>query len=175
MNAGRDGGAGGVTEAIAPLRAELLRAARQEAAQVRSRTEEQAAGRVAAARREAGELLAAARAEGLAQAAAEDKAERVKAEREARRLVLAAQGDALEELRSRAAAAARVLRDDQALLQRLRRLVRDRLGEDGTVREHPDGGFVGQAPGRRVDAGLPTLAGQAIDELGAEVERLWRQ
>ncbi|WP_346113884.1 hypothetical protein, partial [Nonomuraea maheshkhaliensis] len=102
-------------------------------------------------------------------------ADRVEGRREARRLVLSARRDALEELRSRAGSAVRDLRGDRALLHRLRDLVRDRLGAGATVTEHPDGGIVGQAPGRRVDAGLPALAARAIDELGAEVERLWHE
>lgn len=164
-----------MNDAIAPLRAELLRTARHEAGQVRSQAEEDAARHLAAARRTAAELLAAARADGLAHAATDDKADRVRVQREARRLVLAARRDALDELRSRAGSAVRDLRDDRALLHRLRDLVRDRLGAGGTMTEHPDGGIVGQAPGRRVDAGLPALAARAIDELGAEVERLWRE
>ncbi|MFG1949263.1 V-type ATP synthase subunit E family protein [Nonomuraea sp. NPDC048826] len=164
-----------MNDSIAALRAELLRTAGQEAEQVRSQAENEATGRVAAARREVGELLAAARADGLAQAAADDKAERIKVEREARRLILTARREALEELRSHAAAAASRLRDDQRLLRRLRDLVGDRLGAGHTLAAHPDGGIVGQAPGRRVDAGLPTLAARAIDEMGAEVERLWRE
>ena len=55
----------------------------------------------------------------------------------------------------------------------LRVIARAELGAAAVVREHPDGGVVAQAPGRRVDLRLATLAERAVDTLGPEVEPLW--
>lgn len=162
-----------ISQALAPLAAELLRAAREEADAVRSRAGAEAAAATAAAREQAEDLLAAARAEGLREAARQARTERIRTERETRRLVLAAQRDALDELGNRARQAAAELRQDRDLLARLRALVAERIGQDAEVTEHPDGGIVGDAPGRHIDARLPVLAERAIEELGAEVERLW--
>ncbi|WP_240777790.1 V-type ATP synthase subunit E family protein [Nonomuraea basaltis] len=162
-----------MAQAIAPLAAELLRAARQEAGQVRARANDEATTFTSTAQEQAEELVATAHAEGVAEAGDQARAEQIRMEREARRLVLAAQRGALSEFRRRARQAARELRNDPALLARLRDLVRNRVGPDALVIEHPDGGIVGEAPGRRVDAGLAALADRAIDGLGAEVERLW--
>ena len=40
---------------------------------------------------------------------------------------------------------------------------------------HPErGGVIGRRDTRTVDATLPTLAEQALEDLGAEIESLWR-
>ena len=63
--------------------------------------------------------------------------------------------------------------DRAALLDALRARVRAELGPDATVREHPDGGLVAEAPGRRLDLSLPALADDAVDALGGAAAALW--
>jgi hypothetical protein len=159
--------------ALAPVRAALLDRARADAAAALAAADTDAAAVLAEAREQAAALLREAREQGEREAAALRTREHARAGREARSVVLGAQRTALDELRRRTRVAARALRDDRALLDRLRaRLVTD-LGPDAVVREHPDGGLVADAPGRRVDASLPALADRALDGLGGEVQALW--
>ncbi len=118
-------------------------------------------------------MLAEARAEGAAAAEARARAERAGARRRARETVLAAKGEAYAELRRRARAAARALGEDPELIARLTELAGARAGVGATVARQPGGGVIAEAAGRRVDATMETLADQAVDALGAEVEILW--
>ncbi|GII75915.1 hypothetical protein Sru01_08970 [Sphaerisporangium rufum] len=165
-----------VERALAPLAAELLRRAGREAAGTAARARAEAASIDAAARREAARVLAAARESGRAEHAAEAARALAEARREGRRAVLAAQRQALEEFRRRAREAAGGLRADPgypALLRALTEAARRRGGTELAIREHPDGGVVGEGPGRRVDATLPVLADRMVDSLAGEVCRLW--
>jgi hypothetical protein len=162
--------------ALAPVREALLVRARADRDAVLTRADAQAAAVLAAARERAAALIAAARAEGEQDAAALGARYRARAQRDARAAVLRAQAAAYDELRRRSRVAVRALRDDPAypeLLAALRARTQARLGAAATVREHPDGGVVGDAPGRRLDAGLDALADAALAGLGAEVQQLW--
>jgi hypothetical protein len=159
--------------ALAPVRDALLARARADAAAALADADTDAAAVLAEAREQAAALLREAREQGEREAAALRTREHARAGREARTVVLGAQRAALEELRRRGRAAARALGEDPALLDRLRaRLLAD-LGPDAVVRDHPDGGLVAEAPGRRVDASLGALADRALDALGVEVQGLW--
>lgn len=165
-----------VRDALAPLVEALSRRVGSDTEAIRAKAEEEAAEVVAAARQEARTILADARAGGTAQARANAAAEHVRAERRARGIELTAQREALEELRARAAAAVRTLRDDPCyprLLDRLSVLTRAAGGADMVVSEHPGGGVLAEGQGRRVDCSLDALSIRAVDALGAEVERLW--
>jgi vacuolar-type H+-ATPase subunit E/Vma4 len=168
-----------VRSALAPVRAALLDRARADADAVLAEADADADEVVAAARSRAAALVAEARAEGERDAAVLAARDRARARREARAAVLRAQSRVYEELRRRSRVAVRALRDDPvypALLEALRDRARDRLGADAVVREHPDGGLVAEAPGRRgarLDATLDALTDDALDGLGGEVRRLW--
>ncbi|MGW4958323.1 V-type ATP synthase subunit E family protein [Nonomuraea sp. NPDC004186] len=163
-------------DALAPLTEALSRQVGIDARAIIAGAEEEAAELVAAARQEARTVLADARADGAAQAKADAVTERIHAERRARGMELAAQREALDELRARSAAAVRALRDDPCyprLLDRLGALARAAGGADLTVKEQLDGGVLAEGHGRRVDCTLGALAVRAVDALGAELERLW--
>jgi hypothetical protein len=166
----------GVRSALEPVRAALLASARADADRLRAEAAAEADRVRAAARTRADAILAEARLLGAADGAVLVAAEQARARRRARELVLAAERQAYEELRARARAAARALREDPgypALRERLSRLALTAAGEGALVSEHPDGGVVAEAPGRRVDCTLDGFAARAVDALGGEVTGLW--
>ncbi|WP_433213304.1 hypothetical protein [Microtetraspora malaysiensis] len=166
----------GITDALAPVSTTLLRRARLDADALLDAAGDDAARTLAAARRTAQDMIDEARESGTAEARARADAVRVRAGRHARGIELAARREVLLELRRRAVAAVLALRDDPCyprLVERLRELARESGGADLIVREHPDGGVVGEGRGLRVDCSLGALAGRAVDALGAEAERLW--
>ncbi|WP_067138838.1 hypothetical protein [Microtetraspora malaysiensis] len=166
----------GITDALAPVSTALLRRARLDADALLDAAGDDAARTLAAARRTAQDMIDEARESGTAEARARADAVRVRAGRHARGIELAARREVLLELRRRAVAAVLALRDDPCyprLVERLRELARESGGADLIVREHPDGGVVGEGRGLRVDCSLGALAGRAVDALGAEAERLW--
>ena len=131
---------------------------------------------VARARAEAEAIRADARTQGEADAEAVLVAERARARRQARAVVLAAQRESYAALRARAVEQAATLRADPgyaAWCDRLRERIGDELGPDAVVSEHPDGGVLGEAAGRRVASTLVGLAERALDALGPDVEGLW--
>jgi vacuolar-type H+-ATPase subunit E/Vma4 len=156
----------------------LLADARAEAARLIAEADAEAREPVAAARRDADRLAERARAGGEAEGrvvAAHESAERAAA---ARREVLAARGEAYEELRVRARMAVLALRGEPgygALLERLADAARRDLGAGAQLEvDPPEGGGVrGRAGSRRVDYTLPTLAERCVDALGPELGRLW--
>ncbi len=164
------------TNALAPVRAFLLARAQAEADRARAEAATVADAVVARARQQAAVVLEQAREQGAADGAQLTAAAQAVAARRVRGLLLAAQRQAYETLRQRGRAAARALREDPdypALRERLARMARERAGPDAIVMDAPDGGVIAEAPGRRVDCSLGTLADRAVDALGAEVEGLW--
>ncbi|MGZ4544935.1 MAG: hypothetical protein ACXVXT_06045 [Blastococcus sp.] len=162
--------------ALAPVRAALLARAHAAADAVLAEADADAEAALAEARQQAAALLADARARGERDAATADARERAHARREARTTVLGAQRAAYEDLRRRGHEAARALRTGPgypALLAHLTARARAELGPTAVVREHPDGGVVAEAPGRRLDATLAALADRALDGLGPDVQGLW--
>jgi vacuolar-type H+-ATPase subunit E/Vma4 len=161
---------------LTPVREGLLAAARADADATAAAAEADAAAVVSDARAQAGAILDEARARGERDALVLEARERARARREARSTVLKAQRDAYEHLRRAARAAARRLRADPgypALVADLTARARTELGPGAVVREHPDGGVVAEAPGRRLDGTLDALADRALADLGPEVQGLW--
>jgi vacuolar-type H+-ATPase subunit E/Vma4 len=164
-------------EALAPLGTALLARARADGDAELAAADAEADAVLAAARAEADAVLAEAEAQGERDAAAVTVGEVTHARRQSRATVLGAQRAAFEELRGRSRDAVRRLReqpDYPVLLDRLRALVRSELGADAHIREDPVGGIVGESPARRLDCTLDALAERAVDQLGAEVDGLWR-
>jgi vacuolar-type H+-ATPase subunit E/Vma4 len=164
--------------ALAPVRRRLLARVGADAHHARAEAAAEAGVVLARAREQAAAILTQARARGETDGAAVAAAARARSRRDARGLLLAAQHQAYEALRQRARAAVRELGEDPGyprLRQRLERLAREQAGPHATVSEPPERGVVAEAPGRRVDCSLDTLADRAVDALGAEVEGLWAQ
>lgn len=165
-----------VTDPLAPVRDFLLARARDDAERRRGDAAAEADAVLAQARQQAAAILAEAAEQGAAKGAEVTAAAQAAAARRTRGLLLAAQRQAYEALRQRSRAAARALREDPgypALRRRLARRAREWVGRGAIVTDTPDGGVIAEAPGRRVDCSLGTLAGRAVDALGAEVEGLW--
>jgi vacuolar-type H+-ATPase subunit E/Vma4 len=156
------------TEALAPLASALLDRARRDAEAALTRADEDALATVAAARAEADALLADARAKGAADGAAVSAAERMRAERTARGMVLAAESAAREDLRMAAREAVRGLRHDPqypAMVEALQARAERELGPELTVTELEAGGILAEAGPRRVEYSLEALADDLMDRL----------
>ncbi|MGF7120587.1 V-type ATP synthase subunit E family protein [Rhodococcus sp. AG1013] len=164
------------TDALAPVRRALAAQARRDAERIRAAAAAKAAATVAEADRAAEALLAQARADGETDGDLLVAAERSRARRDARAVVLAAQREVYDELRARVRAAATELRRDPgypALRAQLARQARAVLGAGADIQDHPEGGVVGTAPGRRVVYSLPDLAEQQLTALGDAVSGVW--
>ncbi len=161
---------------LLPVREALLARARADAERLLAEGDAEADAIIARAHAEADAIRAGARAQGEADAAAVLGAERARARRQARAVVLAAQHESYEGLRARAVEQVATLRGDPGYAtwcDRLRKEVRAALGPDAAVSEHPEGGVRGEATGRRVEYTLVALAERALDALGPDVEGLW--
>lgn len=162
--------------ALAPVREGLLAQARADADATLAAADADVAAVLAEAREQAATILADARARGERDAATLEARERARARREGRSAVLQAQRVAYEELGRRGREAAQLLRADPgypALVARLTDRARAELGPGAVVREHPGGGVVAEATGRRLDDTLEALADRALADLGSEVQGLW--
>jgi vacuolar-type H+-ATPase subunit E/Vma4 len=158
--------------ALEPLRAALITRARAEAARIQAAADADAQQVMAAARDEAAAVLARARAEGEAEAGAMLATEAARSRQVARGLVLDAQRAAYDELRERARSAVRGLLEAPDRRARLAASLRARLGDQGTVRDHPDGGLLAETDdGRSIDASIGALVD--ADVSGKDVEQLW--
>ena len=162
--------------ALAPLRQELVRAARADAEAELAAAHRTAETQVAAAHAEAARLVEAARAEGdrvgemaaaatLAQARSTARARELAARRELFDALLEQVTGRLSALRTASAY------DDlrTALTTRARHL----LGPGAVLTEPPGGGVVATAPGRRVDLSLTSLARLAVELAADAAEGLW--
>jgi vacuolar-type H+-ATPase subunit E/Vma4 len=153
--------------ALDPLRDALLADARAEARSVEASAEADGSELLESARRQRETVLQEARARGGADGAMRLQAERARIQREARRLVLAAQREAYEELRRQAIVAVGELLAEPAQRARLTQALRARLGEETDVRSQPDGGLVGRSrDGRAVDGS----AEAAVDAVLAVID-----
>ncbi|WP_225829929.1 hypothetical protein [Streptomyces sp. NK08204] len=161
-------------DALDPVRAELLRAARACADEVLDRARADAEETLRAARGSAEALLAQARDLGAADGAAAADRERVRAVQDAWAVELAARGEAYAQLRAAVRAAVRrALTEGAVPRARLAATARSLLGPDARVRPAAGGGVTAEAPGRRVDLSADALADRALDRLGARAETLW--
>ncbi|MEU0112404.1 hypothetical protein ABZ137_01410 [Streptomyces bobili] len=167
---------GRTTDALHPVRAELLRAAHADADALLARAEREAAARLDQARAVARAVLDDARRQGETDGADAARDLLVRSRREARSRALSARRKPYEDLRREAAERVRELRwaDDYASLRgRLEQRARVLLGPAAEVTEDAHGGVVAQVPGRRVDLSLTASAERALDSMGAEVRSLW--
>jgi vacuolar-type H+-ATPase subunit E/Vma4 len=165
-----------VENALAPVRAYLLRGAEAEAASILAEARAQADSILGQARRGAAETVGEARARGESDAAAAAAAERSRGRDQARSIVLAARREAYLDLRARVLAAAGGLRTEpgyQGLLRRLVSMATQAAGPGAAVTVQPEGGVVARSGDIIVDCTLPRLAGLAVDELGDQVRELW--
>ena len=167
---------GEAEQALAPVRAYLLREAEAEADRILAGARAQADSIMQEARSSAAEMVDRARALGEADAAPAAAAERSRGRDQARSITLGAQRAAYQDLRGQAVAAAGGLRTEPGYPGLLSRLVAmaTRAAGDGTeVTVQPEGGVVARAPGVVVDCTLSRLAALAVDELGDQVRELW--
>ncbi len=126
----------------------------------------------AEAEHRAADIRQESRARGAADGAQRVEAQRAATRREARAVVLHAQRQAYERLRSAAVA---VVADDlarPAVRQRLHEVVGESLGPDARVEDAAGGGLDGSsADGRRVDASAARLVDLAL--AGIDLDGLW--
>ncbi|UZG55245.1 hypothetical protein [Rhodococcus opacus] len=166
----------GLADPLAPVRQTLLARARADADHTLAEADADAAAILARARSDADAIRAEARAQGESDAAAVLATHRARIRRRARAVVLAAQREAYDELRSRVVQAVVALRDDPAYgpwRDHLADHARAVLGADAVVSEPPDGGVCAETTGRRALYTLAGLAGSVLEALGSDVEGLW--
>jgi vacuolar-type H+-ATPase subunit E/Vma4 len=170
-------GAPAVCDPLDPLCAALLAQARRDADAARAAAQHEAEQALATAVADAQARRAAARAEGERDAEVVRVQQQARARRAARAVVLAAQRQALDQVRTQARAAVRAWWDDPrlgpALRQSLTARARADLGPDAVVRDHPGGGVVAQVVDRRVTYVLGDLADAALDGLGPDLGQVW--
>jgi len=169
-------GAGAGADPLAPVRAYLLRGAREEADRIAAEARAHAAAVLGQARHDAEEGDRQARARGRAEAAPLAAAERRRGRERARSIVLGAQRQAHEELRAQVLAAAVGLRDEpgyEQLLARLTAMATQTAGPGARITADPAGGVVARSAQAVVDCSLPRLAALAVDALGDRTGELW--
>jgi vacuolar-type H+-ATPase subunit E/Vma4 len=167
---------GEAEQALAPVRAYLLREAEAEAGRILAEARAQADSILLKARSDAAEVVDRAKARGEADAAPAAAAERSRGRDQTRSIVLSAQREAYRDLRAQVIAAARSLQTEpgyQGLLGKLATMATRAAGPGAVVTVQPEGGVVARSAGVVVDCTLPRLAGLAVDELGDQVRELW--
>lgn len=161
-------------DALDPVRAELLRAARASADAVLERARADAEEVLAEARATAEAVRARARELGAADGADAADRERTRAVQDAWAVELAARAEAYAELRARIRdGVRRALAGDAVPRHRLAAAARSLLGPLARVTDAAGGGVTAEVPGRRVDLSADALADRALDRLGARAETLW--
>ncbi|MET9450514.1 hypothetical protein [Streptomyces cinerochromogenes] len=161
-------------DALSPVRAELLRAARTSADAVMERARADAEETLRSARVTAEAVLARARDLGRADGAAEAARERVRAVQDAWAAELAARAEVYAVLRASVRAGVRrAFAEDSSLQSRCTEAARKLLGPQARVTDVPEGGVTAEVPGRRVDLSADALADHALDRLGVLAETLW--
>lgn len=161
--------------ALAPVRAAMLRNARERADRIVAEASRAAEALIAQAEQDAGTAVARARAEGAAQAGPVAAAERNRSRRKSRSVALSAERLTHEELAGQIRSAICGLRDGlgyRELRDQLADLAGRAAGPDADVAEHPQGGVTARTAGVVVDCSLPRLAERAIEVLGPQIARL---
>ncbi len=164
---------------LEPLRTELLAEARDEQARQLADVDHTCRLQAARARARWEALTARSRAQGERAAAQEARRRLGAASQRGRELELVAKRALVEELRAQTLAAALDLRDDPRygpLLERLSQTAEAQLGPGAEIEVDPPGlgGARARAGDVSVDYTLPALVERAIQDLGAELEALWR-
>jgi len=160
--------------ALAPTREAMLSRARQRADEIIAEAHRRAAETVARARQQANDEIAQAQRDGQAQADSLAAAERGKARRDARSIVLTAQREACDELRDRVREAVCGLASDpgyEQLRKKLAGVAAQLAGPGAVVTDDPAGGVIARAPGIVVDCSLPRLADAAAETV--DLACLW--
>ncbi|MGW2642850.1 hypothetical protein [Streptomyces sp. NPDC001348] len=161
-------------DALGPVRAEVLRAARASADSVLERARAEADETLRAARSTAQAVLGRARDLGEADGAAQADRERVRAVQDAWAVELAARAEVYAELRARVRAGVRrALAEGAVPRARLARAARGLLGPRARVTAAAGGGVTAEVTGRRVDLSADALADRAVERLGVRAEVLW--
>ena len=164
------------TMALATVRKHMLDLASAEADRIRAQAHRQAAAILRQARHGADEAVEQARILGRSETAPAAAAVRARGRERARAIVLAAQREAYEQLRTQILAAVSGLRDEPGyplLLTRLTAMAASAAGPGATTAAQPDGGVVARSAQVVVDCTVPRLAGLAVDKLGHRVRELW--
>ncbi|GHE13526.1 hypothetical protein [Streptomyces alanosinicus] len=163
-------------DALDPVRAELLRAARAEAEAVLGRARADADETVRLARGTAEKVLAQARDLGAADGRAAATRERVRAAADAWARELAARAEVFADLRVKTRCGVRQALVDGALPSaRFAETARALLGADARITAVQGGGVTAEAPGRRLDLSADTLADRALARMGVRIESLWER
>lgn len=165
-----------VLPALAPVRAEILRGAADDAEQMIADARQEAARIVEQGRETAQQITETARAAGEAAAASVAAEQGAALERRLRRELLVAQDNAYRQWRRRGTEAVLRLRDEPdypGWRDLLRGTASAVLGADAQVKDDPDGGVVAQLGHRRMDLSLSALAERVLDRLAPEVDGLW--
>ncbi|MFE2102287.1 hypothetical protein [Streptomyces sp. NPDC059468] len=163
-------------DALDPVRAELLRAARAEAEAVLDRARADADETLRLARGTAERVLAEARDLGAADGRTAAARERVRAVEDAWSVELAARAEVYADLQVKVRAGVRkALAEGAVPTERLSETARALLGDDARVSAAPGGGVTADVPGRHVDLSADTLADRALERMGTQVESLWGQ
>ncbi|WNM32129.1 hypothetical protein RKE30_17775 [Streptomyces sp. Li-HN-5-11] len=161
-------------DALDPVRAQLLRAARAEADAVLERARADADETLRTARATAEQVLAQARDLGAADGHAAAARERVRAVEEAWSRELTARAEVYAQLRAGIRSGVRrALAGGAVPSGRFEEAAEALLGADARVTPAPDGGVTADVPGRHLDLSADTLADRALARLGARVESLW--
>ncbi|KOV53575.1 hypothetical protein ADL00_33825 [Streptomyces sp. AS58] len=161
-------------DALSPVRAELLRAARASADAVRDRAQADAEETLRSARATAEAVLARARDLGSADGAADAARERVRAVQDAWTAELAARAEVYAALRAAVRAGVqRKFTEDASLRSRCAEAARRLLGPQARVTAASEGGVTAEVPGRRIDLSADALADRALDRLGVRAATLW--
>ncbi|MEV7687484.1 hypothetical protein [Streptomyces bungoensis] len=162
------------TDALDPVRAELLRTARASADVVLERARADAEKVLGEARGAAEAVLARARELGAADGADAAGRERTRAVQDAWAVELAARAEVYAELRARIREGVRrALAEGAVPRDRLAAAARALLGPQARLTRAAGGGVTAEVPGRRVDLSADALADRALDGLGARAETLW--
>ena len=163
-----------LSEALAPIRAALLAAARRDVDQRLAEARQQAAATTTAAGKRADEIISAARDAGIADAEAVLIAEKSRARRAARGRTLRARRAAYEDLRRESRQAVLRLRDEPgypAARYTLTAVAAHLLGPDAEIAEADSGGIIGRSGARSVDLSLPAFADRAADSVAAGMDQ----
>ena len=157
---------------LAPLRAALLARARAAAAELVAAAEAERASALSDAQREVDELLARARDQGHADGEELFASERAAGRASDQTRLLTAQRSVYESLRSRIADRVRDLLARPGAHDRLVATLVERLGDDVSVVDSPDGGVVARSPdGRSIDASVAALVDSALAD--QDLTPLW--
>ncbi|MFC5201094.1 hypothetical protein [Streptomyces kaempferi] len=161
-------------DALDPVRAELLRAARADAAAVLDRARADAEETLRVARGTAERVLADARTLGAMDGHAAAVRERGRAAEDAWSAELAARAEVYADLRARVRSGVRQAMGGGAVRpDRLAETARALLGADARITGAPGGGVIADVPGRHLDLSADTLADRSLEQLGAQIESLW--